>query len=182
MATPPPPYLIEPLASHHDRAAFACGEPSLDGYLRTQAGQDVKRDLAACYVLHERDTPAILGYYTLSASSVELPALPPEIAKKSGRYPLVPAVLLGRLAVAASHQGQGLSTLLLLDAIRRVLRTGIGVKLVLVDALHDHAAAFYGHNQFQRFADAPLRLYLPMTIARDLFPEDAPDPADPPPA
>lgn len=169
-----PAYEIVPLAPHHDRAAFSCGEPSLDAYLKTQASQDVKRDLAACYVLCERGSSAIIGYYSLSASSVELTDLPADLAKKSGRYRLVPAVLLGRLAVDQRYQGQGMSTLLLMNALRRVLRTGVGVKLVLVDALHERAAQFYEHAEFHRFADQPLRLYLPLSKVRDLFPEDAP--------
>jgi predicted N-acetyltransferase YhbS len=98
--------------------------------------------------------------------------LPPALAKKPGRYPLVPAVLLGRLAVDSRRQGQGLCTLLLMNALRRVLRTGIGVKLMLVDALHEKAATFYEHFEFIRFADAPLRLYLPVSAICDLFPED----------
>lgn len=166
-------YVIEPLASLHDRAAFSCGEPSLDNYIKKQASQDIKRDLAACYVLSGSEQSTIIGYYTLSAASVELSDLPPEIARKSGRYPLIPAVLLGRLAVDQRFQGTGMSTLLLLDALRRVLRTGIGVKLVLVDALHETAAQFYEHYEFRHFEDQPMRLYLPMSKVCDLFPEDA---------
>lgn len=167
-----PAYTVEPLAPHHERTAFSCGEASLDGYLQRQASQDVKRDLAACYMLTARDNPSIIGYYTLSATSVELTDLPPDVAKKSGRYSLVPAVLLGRLAVDQRHQGSGMSTLLLLNALRRVLRTGIGIRLVIVDALHEQAAHFYEHYEFRRFADHPLRLFLPVSTIRDLFPED----------
>lgn len=165
-------YEIVPLAPHHDRAALSCGEPSLDSYLRTQANQDVKRDLAACYVLCERGNSDVIGYYTLSASSVELTDLPADLAKKSGRYRLVPAVLLGRLAVDQRYQGRGMSTLLLVNALRRVLRTGVCVKFLLVDALHEHAAQFYEHFDFRRFEDQPLRLYLPLSKVRDIFPED----------
>lgn len=172
-----PAYVIEPLASHHDRTAFSCGEPSLDDYLKKQARQDVKRDLAACYVLSESGQPTIIGYYTLSAASVELSDLPPEIARKSGRYPLIPAVLLGRLAVDQRFRGTGKSSLLLLNALRRVLRTGVGVKLVLVDALHETAAQYYEYFEFRRFKDQR-RLYLPVSTVRDLFPEDVPSPDD----
>ncbi len=169
-----PPYSIAPLGAQHDRAAFSCGEPSLDSYLQRQASQDVRRDLAACYVLTRGDSATIIGYYTLSASSIELIGLPPELVKKSGRYPLVPAVLLGRLAVDQRFQGQGMSGLPLMDALRRALRTGVGVKLMIVDALNDSAARFYEHYDFRRFADQPMRLYLPLSAIRDLFPEDAP--------
>lgn len=167
-----PPYIITPLGPQHERAAFTCSEPSLDAYLQRQASQDIKRDLAACYILSQRDSSTIIGYYTLSASSVEMADLPADLAKKAGRYRLIPAVLLGRLAVATAYQGQGMSGLLLVDALRRTLRTGVGVKMVIVDALNEPAARFYEHYDFQRFADQPLHLYLPTTAIRTLFPED----------
>lgn len=167
-----PPYGITPLGPQHDRAVFSCGEPSLDSYLQRQVSQDVKRDLAACYVLSQPGNATIIGYYTLSASTVELADLPAELAKKAGRYKLIPAVLLGRLAVAQAFQGQGMSALLLMDALRRTLRTGVGVKLVIVDALNESAARFYEHYDFRSFVDHPLRLFLPTAAIRALFPED----------
>jgi len=167
-----PPYGITPLGPQHDRAAFTCGEPSLDTYLQRQVSQDIKRDLAACYVLAQQGSSTIVGYYTLSASSVELATLPAELTKKAGRYQLIPAVLLGRLAVATAYQRQGMSGLLLVAALRRTLRTGVGVKLMIVDALNESAARFYEHYDFRRFADQPLRLYLSTAAIRTLFPED----------
>jgi GNAT superfamily N-acetyltransferase len=177
-----PPYAIQPLGPRHDRQAFACGEPSLDGYLQRQASQDVKRDLAACYVLTERGQTTIQGYYTLSAASVELRDLPPDLAKKAGRYPLIPAILLGRLAVDQRARGQGFGAVLLADALRRALRTGVGVKLVVVDALHEAAAAFYQHYGFRPFAETPLRLFISLEVVRALYPDPPVASADETPA
>lgn len=169
------PYAFEPLdPSRHDRAAFSCGEPPLDAYLKTQANQDMRRDLALCYVLCERGGAEIIGYYTLSSCAVELTGLPRDITKSAGGYRALPAVLLGRLAVAATFRGQGMGSHLLLDALRRGLRAGIAIKLVVVDALHETAAAFYLHHGFRRFEDHPLRLYLPMAHVRQLVPTEAP--------
>ena len=61
---------IEPLASHHDRAVFSCGSEPLDRYIRQQAGQDARKNVAATFVLVKEGSPAILGFYTLSAASV----------------------------------------------------------------------------------------------------------------
>jgi|SRR5689334_21175836 len=169
------PYVFAPLdPSRHDRVAFSCGEPSLDAYLKTQASQDMRRDLALCYVLCERGGIEIIGYYTLSSCAVELTGLPRDITKSVGRYHSIPAVLLGRLAVATTFRGQGMGDHLLLDALRRSLHAGIAIKLVVVDALHEAAAAFYLHHGFRRFEDHPLRLYLPMAHVRQLFPTEAP--------
>jgi GNAT superfamily N-acetyltransferase len=162
--------VVEPLASHHNRTAFSCGVPSLDVYLRQQAGQDMRRDLAVCYVLHDRGSAEIIGYYTLSATSIEPTALPPALAKRLGRYPVLPATLLGRLAVDARFTGQGMGGLLLLNAMRRTLHTGIGSLAIVVDALDGRAATFYERFEFRRFEDNRLRLYLLMSKVRDIFP------------
>jgi predicted GNAT family N-acyltransferase len=169
------PYVFEPLdTSRHDRAAFSCGEPSLDNYLKTLANQDMRHDLAQCYVLIASGSSSIIGYYTLSSSAVDVSALPKALAKTAGRYSSVPAVLIGRLAVDTRVQGQHMGSHVLLDALRRCLRAGIGIKVVVVDALHEQAAQFYLHYGFRQFEDSPLRLYLPMTYVRSLFPADAP--------
>jgi len=162
---------IVSLAPHHDRATFACGEPSLDNYIRRQASQDVKRDLAACYVLCKPGESRIMGYNTLSATSVSLTSLPDDLLKKAGRYPLVPAVLLGRLAVDQTYRKQGWGEYLLLDALHRILQTGVGVKFVLVDALDEQAAQFYERFEFQRLKN-PSSLYLSVSAIRDIFPDE----------
>ena len=173
-------FKTDPLASHHDRDTFACGETSLDNYLKRQASKDVKRDLTACYVLTEEGASSIIGYYTLNAASVEITDLPPDVAKNSGRYPLVPAILIGRLAVDQRYRGKGMGELLLFNALRRILRTGIGAKVVVVAALHDQAAQFYERYQFRRFEDTSLRLYLSVSHVRKMFPGDAGIQADSP--
>ena len=98
---------IEPLSDDHDRSQFLSGSNALERYLREQASQDIRRRIATCFVAVSV-TAGVAGYYTLTATSVALSALPPDIAKKLPRYPVVPAVLLGRLAVARHYQGHGL--------------------------------------------------------------------------
>src|SRR5580658_10694615 len=107
---------IELLRSDHNRADFSCGNTSLDRYLKEQAGQDLRRGCAAPFVLtQEHGDTTILGYYTLSSYGVDVGEMPAEVAKKLPRYPLVPATLLGRLAVDRRFQGQGIGEFLLLD-------------------------------------------------------------------
>lgn len=155
--------VIEPLAAHHDRAAFACGEPALDTYLRRQAAQDVRRRVAQVFVAVGAAPETVLGYYSLSATGFDRAELPPAVAKRLPHYP-VPAAILGRLAVDLSHQGRGLGETLLLDAVRRVLRASLAlaVHAVVVDAKSERAAAFYAHYGFRPFASTPGRLFLPL--------------------
>jgi len=165
-------WLIEPIAKRHDRAAFSCGKEPLDRYLKTQAGQDARRRVAAPFVMVEgAGGTAVLGYYTLSAFGIDLGALPAETAKRLPRYPIVPATLLGRLAVHRSHGGRGLGEFLLMDALDRALRQSskIAAAAVVVDAMDGDAWRFYDHFDFIPFPDRRDRLFLPMTVVKRLF-------------
>jgi GNAT superfamily N-acetyltransferase len=164
---------IAPLAAHHDRAAFSCGNGSLDRYLKQQARQDARRRAAAPFVLvEEADSDAILGYYTLSAFGVGLGDLPADIAKKLPHYPLIPATLLGRLAVDLRSRGRGFGELLAMDALHRALTqsNAIASALVVVDAVDEQAWRFYRHLNFIAFPESDNRLFLPMKTIAKLFP------------
>lgn len=168
----PSPWLVEPLGKHHNRAAFSCGNDTLDRYLKEQAGQDARRRVAAPFVLVARDDPkTILGYYTLSSFGIDLEDLPEDVARKLPSYPVVPVTLLGRLAVDRRHRGQGIGEFLLMDALRRavVQSSQIAAAAVVVDAIDDQARRFYQHFGFILFPDHPARLFLPMKTIADLF-------------
>jgi len=160
-------FRFEPLGPGHDRAAFSCGSPSLDEYLKVHARQDAKRLAAAVFVMTPNDSPSVIaGYYTLSATSAALEAVPPELARKLPRYPLVPATLLGRLARDVRFHGAG--KWLLVDALKRAYRQSaeIAASVVIVDAKDDRARAFYESFGFRLLHVAGNSLFLPMqTIA-----------------
>jgi ribosomal protein S18 acetylase RimI-like enzyme len=174
MATPKAtsPYVIEALSPAHDRADFKSGVDQLDRYFVSQGSQDIRRRVSACFVAVERATGAVVGFYTVAASSIPLPDLAPAAAKKLPRYPLVPAVLVGHLAVALAHRGRGIGAGLVLDAAERALRSEIAVFAIVVDAKDDAAVAFYKRHGFVTFASAPMSLYLPLAeVARGLRPK-----------
>jgi GNAT superfamily N-acetyltransferase len=168
----PRSWFIQPLGSAHDRAAFSCGHHALDRYLKTQARQDIRRNIAAPFVLiNAADETTIIGYYTLSAFGVGLEDLPTEIAKKLPNYPIVPATLLGRLAVDRRAAGQGFGEILLMDALHRAWRqsAGIAAAAVVVDAIDQDAANFYRHFDFLEFTDCADRFFLPMKSIAAMF-------------
>jgi GNAT superfamily N-acetyltransferase len=107
----------------------------------------------------------VAGYYTLTATSVALSGFSPEIVNALPRYPVVPAVLLGRLAVARHYQGQGLGGVLLADALKRTSRAEFGVFAMMVDAKDGAAQRFYEHYGFTRLPGEGRRLCLPITAA-----------------
>ncbi len=165
-----PPYWIDPLSDHHDRAAFASGVEPLDRYLRAQAGQDSRRRVASCFILTRADEPAqVLGYYTLSALSIALTDLPPAITKRLPRYPVVPATLMGRLAIDSRHRGKRLGELLFFDACSRVLRSEIATFALVVDAKDAAAEQFYIRYGFLKLQADSRRMFLPITEIAALF-------------
>jgi GNAT superfamily N-acetyltransferase len=169
MATSEPvaPYIIEPLAPSHDRSGFKSGVEPLDRYFASQVTQDMRRRISACFVAVERARGSIAGFYTIATSSMPLHDIATATAEKLPRYPLVPAVRIGRLAVAESHRGKKLGAVLLADAIDRAFRSEITAFAIVVDAKDDDAAAFYKHNGFIPFVSAPMSLYLPLSeVAR----------------
>jgi GNAT superfamily N-acetyltransferase len=161
-----PPFVITPLGDEHDKSGFNCGVPILDQYLRTQAGQDIRRHIANCFVAVTAETNTIAGYYTLSAASIALGDLDADVAKRLPRYSVIPAARVGRLAIDQRHQRRGLGGAMLFDALERALRSDAAIFAMLVDAKNDEAAAFYGHHGFTPFASRPLTLYLPIATAK----------------
>lgn len=163
----PPSYRIEPLGSH-DRADFSCGSEPLDRYLRAQAGQDIRKRVAACFTIVLGES-CIAGYYTLSATSIAIADLPAAITKKLPRYPSVPAALIGRLAIDRRHQKKGLGSFLLMDAFRRTLNSDIAFFAVAVDAKDQTAKAFYEAHGFLSFPALQQRQFLPLATIEKLF-------------
>jgi ribosomal protein S18 acetylase RimI-like enzyme len=155
---------IELLASH-DRRDFSCGIPALDRYFREQVSQDVRRRLSNCFVAVDRMTGMVAGYYTLAASSIPLTAMPEAETRRSPRYTVLPATLIGRLAVDSRYQGRQLGSALILDAVNRSAVAAPASFALLVDAKDDRAAEFYRRHGFVPLASRPLSLFLPVATA-----------------
>jgi len=158
------PFRIALLDSGHDRSAFASGSLPLDRYLREQATQDIRRRVAACFVALT-DEQQVAGYYTLASAGMLLADLPAATARKLPRYPTVPAVRMGRLAIDEAFKGRGLGAALLADALERAARSEIASYALVVDAKDEEAAGFYRHHGFMAFPGTPLTLFLPLATA-----------------
>ena len=159
---------VEALQGSHDRAAFESGVEPLDRYLKTQAGQDSRKNVAAPFVLLLPDD-TIVGYYTISSTAVAVGEFPERIAAKLPRYPLVPATLIGRLAVDRRHRGHGHGRYLLADALYRAMRSEIASFAVVVDAKDEDAQRFYERESFVKFPTDPMRLFRPIADYRAVF-------------
>lgn len=169
MSSNPIPYSFEPLGDH-DRTAFTCGIVELDDYFRQQAGQDAKRKVAAPFVMLDPKR-RIVGYYTLSSYGIRSTELPPAVAKKLPKYPLIPATLLGRLAISRDRQGQKLGRLLLMNALHRSWKNIVEVASVgvVAEAIDNSAREFYLHHEFIPLLEHPRKLFIAMGTIQQAF-------------
>ena len=160
------PQQPRPIPASDNTVDFSSGEVSLDRYLADRALANHLADLARCYVCVDGETSRVLGYYTLSAVAVEHKRLPGKLRRNAPNP--VPAVLLGRLAVDSRAQASGLGRFLVRDAILSTMAAAdrIGVRILLVHALHQEAAEFYEKVGFRPSPTDPLHLYLLIADAR----------------
>jgi predicted GNAT family N-acyltransferase len=166
-------FASEPLdGKKHNRAAFVCEHKSLTDYIKQQASQDVKKNLAAVFVLTPNGT-TIAGYYTLSQYGVDAGELPPQLLEqlRIPGYQRLPATLIGRLARHIDFKGQTVGGHLLMDAFRRALDATqtVASVAVVVEAKDENAVRFYKLYDFIQMPDHPDRLFIPMTTIRKLF-------------
>jgi len=153
---------IEPISKSHLRKDFNCTRPSLNEYLQQFARQNDERNIAKTFVGVD-DNNRVLGYYSLSATSIEFEELPEDLAKRLPCYP-IPGAVIGRLAVDSSVEGQGLGARLLIGALQRILAASdeMAIKVVLVDAFDESAKDFYLHFGFIELPGHDLKLFLPI--------------------
>ena len=102
----------------------------------------------------------------MAAAGMLMADLPESIARKLPRYPVVPVVRMGRLAVSEGARRQGLGGALLADALARSMDAEIAAFALVVDAKDENAAAFYRHHGFHVFVSEPRSLFLPLATAR----------------
>jgi ribosomal protein S18 acetylase RimI-like enzyme len=154
-------FRVEALAPAHDRRGFSSGVEPLDRYFRELATQDIKRRISNCFVAVD-DDDLIVGYYTFAATSLPLTELSAEETRRLPRYGLMPAGLIGRLAIDRRYQGRRLGSALIIDAAARAARADPAIFALVVDAKNEAAVAFYEHLQFRRFASRPATLFIPL--------------------
>ncbi|MGH3838472.1 MAG: GNAT family N-acetyltransferase [Pseudonocardiaceae bacterium] len=149
---------LVPLAADHDVSSFGCGKPELDKWLSSYAWASQKADLARTWVLVE--DYRVISYFSLVMGHVRPEDAPRKLVRGVPGYP-VGMVLLARLVVDGSAQGRGLGADLLAHALVLACRAGevVAARLVAVDAIDAHAAAFYRRWGFLPVPEQPLKLY-----------------------
>lgn len=143
-----------------------CGEPSLDAWLCAHARGAAGAGSARTYVVTDAQQERVVGYHALTVGSVERAHATARVAKGMPRHP-IPVVLLARLAVDVSVQGQGIGSFLLHDAMARAAGAAarFGIRALLVHALNDEARAFYLHHGLEPSPTDPLHL---LVLVKDI--------------
>ncbi len=156
-------FLPERLTARHDLAAFDCGMPSLNDWLRRTALTAQAKGVTVTDVW--ADAGRVVAYYSISPTAVVSDGLP---RGASTGLDVIPGYLLGRLALDRSLHGQGLGERLLVHALERILRAADegGGRLVVVDAIDDAAAGFYERFGF-RSVPGTMRLFVKVSTIRE---------------
>lgn len=150
-------FTSEALREHHATAGFDSGNVDLDRWLRDHALHAGAMNTGRTFVWHSGDG-VVVAYFTLAAHLVARESLTKRIGRGSPN--VIPAILLARLALDRSLQGQGLGAELLWDALSRALAANrqVAARLVVVDAIDERAASFYEHFGFEPIPGNPTRL------------------------
>jgi len=154
----------EPIAKHHNRESFDCGEEALNEFLRRYARKSHELGGAKTFLaIDDSDTKTILGYYSLSPASVAYARAPESLTRGLARHD-VPAFRLARLAVDLRLQAQGLGGQLLMAAGRRCVLASaeVGGVALLIDAKNERVAGWYAGYGAMPLLDSPLSLLLPL--------------------
>lgn len=146
------------LTAEHDVSSFDCGNDQLTSWLIRHALASQRADLARTYLALEGEE--VLGYMSLITGSVRHDEAPKRYTRGMPHYP-IPTILIVRLAVDQRHQGRQLDSRLLAEALRLAVAASdaAAARLVVLDAIDDHAAAFYRRHGFIDLPENPLRLF-----------------------
>jgi GNAT superfamily N-acetyltransferase len=153
----------ELLTGTHDLAAFNCGEPSLDDWLRRRALANQIGNASRSYVLVGGEQ--VIAYYTLAAGAIAVTEAPGRVRRNMPDP--IPMTVLGRLAIDQTQQGRGLGRLMLRDAVLRTRQAAemIGIRGLLVHALSPAAKRFYEGSGFRESPANPMTLMVTLADA-----------------
>ena len=160
----PPPLAVEKLSDKHVVSDFDCGKPPLNDWLKRFALQNQRMDSSRTYVVHRNSV--VVGYYSLTAGSIEKQQAPTRIGKGMPDYP-IGVIVIARLAKDHRAHGTGLGAALMKDALARCASAAdiIGARAVFVHAIDGDARSFYEHFNFERCPESAMH---PMLLMKDL--------------
>lgn len=170
-------FTIQPFdPGKQDRAAFSCGVPQIDNYLKLTAKKGSKADIVRIWAAVDGGN-RIIGFYGVNMHAVAAGDMPAAYARKAMRHGLLPAAFIAIIGVDERQQGNGIGSALVADALCRIARVSddIGTCVVMLDVFDDGNAdavarrkAYYEGFGFIPLPDRPLRLFMPVDTVRAL--------------
>jgi GNAT superfamily N-acetyltransferase len=157
-----PAWHEEPIAKHHDRKAFDCGDAAMNEFLDRYAPQSHDAGGAKTFLaINNADNTTVLGFYSLAPGALAYADTPEMVRRGLARHD-VPGFQLARLATQFQLQGKGLGGQLLAAAGRRCLRAAanVGGVILIIDAKNDHAANWCAAYGAVPLANTPLTLVM----------------------
>jgi ribosomal protein S18 acetylase RimI-like enzyme len=143
---------IEPLdRKKHDRAAFTCGHKALDNYLKNTAARQQDENITRVRVGCMDDSDAVISFHAMNAHGLDISQLDEQFRKRYSRFDQIPSIYLSMIAVHTDHQGNGIGSHMMADAMRQALEASkkIGASFLVLDALNDKAAKLYAKLGFE---------------------------------
>lgn len=143
----------------------------MNQFLQRYARQSHEQNAAKTFCAIDNGDPGrILGFYTITPSSVDHVEVPTAMTRGLARHE-VAGFKLARIATDKTVAGQGLGGQLLAAAALRCLRVAeeAGGILLIIDAKHERAANWYASYGAEPLQNHPLTLVMPLeTFAANL--------------
>ncbi len=162
---------VEPLNDLHERHDFCCQDRAIQNFCRQGIDRQNRQDIIRAFVARIEPEPAVVGFYYLTTTSWEHEDVGRSVGDRFLMLDKIPAVYLGMLGVHSSADRQGIGTVLMLDAFRRVLAIAenAGVWALTLDAVDEDAARYYERFDFERITPGGLEMFLALGTIKALF-------------
>ena len=150
-----------PLSEGHNLDLFSCGHDSLTNWLVKRARSNHRSGASRVFIV-STESGEVAGYYALAAGSVSHKISPGRIRRNTPDP--IPVAVLGRLAKHIEHEGRGIGSGMLKDALLRTqqLSSDIGIRALICHAIDEQAKRFYLHHGFLVSPIEPMTVMLPI--------------------
>jgi ribosomal protein S18 acetylase RimI-like enzyme len=160
---------ISALRDSHDLSKFCCGDSDLDKFINKKLKKSHAKNRMKAFCACPRETDTVYGMYTLSIRSEDAKLL---LENEQVPEKHFPAIYLGTLAVGRHLQGNGLGTIMLMNALQRsyYVAQNVAVFGVALRSLNERTSKLYARYGFGPRETGPNPLMvLPVWSLNDLI-------------
>lgn len=155
--------------NEYDISMFDCGEVPFNEYLEDgKISRELERKISipyVCLAIKDNEKPKVIGYFTLASSCLDKRLYPvTNNQKRKLPYSTVPTVVIGKLAVCKSVQGQGVGKKLLSEAIKiaYLKSRDVACMALFLKAFNDDVANFYRKRGWIEILNEPGSFVYPL--------------------